>query len=157
MKFSDFIFPNAVVPQLKATDREGVIRELVMALVEGEGIAAEDAEEIIREVLKREELGSTGIGNEAAIPHAKHRNVTRPVGTVGISPKGIEFQSLDNKHVKLFFLLISPERQTRDHLRVLEYISQQLKKEPFCRFLKEAKTVEDVQQLLDEADADQAD
>ncbi len=152
MKFMDFVKPAAIRPQLRATDKEGAIRELVGALVEAGEIAESDQEDIVQGVLKREELGSTGIGRGVAVPHAKHDRVDQPVGTIGISESGIDFNSLDGEKVHLLFLLVSPMKNPTDHLRALENISRQLREDTFCRFLKQAKTVEDVQTLLDEAD-----
>ena len=157
MKFSDFIRPTAIRAGLESTDKEGVIRELVDALVEANDIPEDYRDEIVQGVLKREELGSTGIGRGVAVPHAKHAKVERPLGTVGISAQGVEFNSLDGERVHLFFLLVSPGSNASDHLRALEHISQQLKEDTFCRFLKQSRTIDDVQQLLDEADAKQGD
>ncbi len=152
MKFMDFVKPAAIRPQLQAKDKEGVIRELVGALVEAGEIDEKDQEDIVQGVLKREELGSTGIGRGVAVPHAKHERIDKPVGTIGISQEGIDFNSLDGEKVHLLFLLVSPMKNPTDHLRALENISRQLREDTFCRFLKQAKTVEDVQTLLDEAD-----
>jgi PTS system fructose-specific IIA component/PTS system nitrogen regulatory IIA component len=105
--------------------------------------------------MKREELGSTGIGRGIAVPHTKHASVSQPVGTVGISRGGVDFQSLDGEKVQLFFLLISPPDRPGDHLRALENISKQLQDDTFCRFLKQSKTANDVRQILEEADNNQ--
>ncbi len=152
MKFMDFVKPAAIRPQLQAKDKEGAIRELVGALVEAGEIDEKDQEDIVQGVLKREELGSTGIGRGVAVPHAKHERIDKPVGTIGISQEGIDFNSLDGEKVHLLFLLVSPMKNPTDHLRALENISRQLREDTFCRFLKQAKSVEDVQTLLDEAD-----
>jgi PTS system fructose-specific IIA component/PTS system nitrogen regulatory IIA component len=155
MKFADFIQAGAIRSELTADDKEGVIRELVSALVEAEQVAATDADDIVKAIMKREELGSTGIGRGIAVPHTKHASVGRLVGTVGVSSDGIDFNSLDGEKVQLLFLLISPPDRPGDHLRALENISRQLRDEMFCKFLKQAKTSEDVQQLLAEADNNQ--
>ncbi len=152
MKFMDFVKPAAIRPQLEARDKESAIRELVAALVKAGEIDEGDQDDIVQGVLKREELGSTGIGRGVAVPHAKHDRVDQPVGTIGISQAGIDFNSLDGEKVHLLFLLVSPMKNPTDHLRALENISRQLREDTFCRFLKQAKSVDDVQQLLDEAD-----
>ena len=105
--------------------------------------------------MKREELGSTGIGRGVAVPHTKHLSVDHLVGTVAVSTDGVDFSSLDGERVQLFFLLISPLDCPTDHLRALENISRQLRDDTFCRFLKQSKTSEDIQQLLEEADNNQ--
>jgi len=155
MKFSDFVKTEAIKAELTASDKEAVIRELVTCLVDAGQLGADDQESIVQAILKREELGSTGIGRGIAVPHTKHPSVTQPVGTVGISSTGIDFQSLDGEQVQLFFMLISPPDQPNDHLRALENISKQLQDETFCRFLKQSRTAKDVQQILEEADNNQ--
>jgi len=88
MKFADFVCQEAIRAQLAAEDKETVIRELVGALVESGKVATSDSEDIVRAIIKREELGSTGIGRGVAVPHTKHPSVERLVGTVGISTRG---------------------------------------------------------------------
>ena len=128
---------------------------MVQALVEAGKVEQDQFESIVKAILKREELGSTGIGRGVAVPHTKHPSVDRLVGTVAVSSAGVDFTSLDGETVHLFFLLISPPDRPGDHLRALENISRQLRDDTFCRFLKQAKTTEEIQQLLDEADNNQ--
>ncbi len=155
MKFSDFISQKSIRSELASTDKEAVIAELVDALLEAGDIKADDRDDIIKAIMKREELGSTGIGRGIAVPHTKHPSVKKLVGTVGVSVDGIDFDSLDGEKVQLFFLLVSPPDRPGDHLRALENISRQLRDDTFCRFLKQSKTVEDIVQLLEEADNNQ--
>ncbi|MGY8771013.1 MAG: PTS sugar transporter subunit IIA [Pirellulales bacterium] len=155
MKFADFISSGAIQPQLTSADKESVIRELVQSLVTSGQIAEENTDGIIKAIVKREELGSTGIGRGIAVPHTKHPSVDKLIGTVGVSVEGVDFNSLDGDKVNLFFLLISPPDRPGDHLRALENISRQLRDDMFCKFLKQSKTVEDINQLLEEADNNQ--
>lgn len=155
MKFSDFVCTPAIRADLKADDKESVIAELVGALVEAEQVASEDRESILQSIMKREELGSTGIGKGVAVPHTKHPSVDKLVGTVGVSSEGVDFNSLDGEKVQLFFLLLSPPDRPGDHLRALENISKQLRDDTFCRFLKQSKASDDIHQLLEEADNNQ--
>jgi fructose-specific phosphotransferase system IIA component len=152
MKFADFVSTEAVRAKLNADDKEGVIREMAGSLLEAGKVNSDELDSIIRAILKREELGSTGIGRGVAVPHTKHPSVNRLVGTVAVSQEGVDFDSLDGEKVQLFFLLISPPDRPGDHLRALENISRQLRNDTFCRFLKQAKTPEEIKQLLDEAD-----
>ncbi|TWU18172.1 PTS sugar transporter subunit IIA [Allorhodopirellula heiligendammensis] len=155
MKFSDFVKKGAIRANLQSTTKEAVINELVESLLEAGEIAADQRDDIIAAIMKREELGSTGIGRGVAVPHTKHPSVSELVGTVGVSEAGVDFDSLDGERVQLFFLLISPPERPGDHLRALENISRQLRDESFCRFLKQSKTADDIQQLLQEADDNQ--
>jgi PTS system fructose-specific IIA component/PTS system nitrogen regulatory IIA component len=155
MKFADFITTKAIRAELQAQTKEAVIEELVQALMDSGEIDTDQREDIIASIMKREELGSTGIGRGVAVPHTKHPSVQKLVGTVGVSENGVDFDSLDGERVQLFFLLISPPERPGDHLRALENISRQLRDETFCRFLKQSRTPEDVNQLLQEADDNQ--
>ncbi len=155
MKFADFICPEAIRADITASDKESSIREIVKALADAGKIPAAEYESIVKAILKREELGSTGIGRGVAVPHTKHPSAERLVGAVAVSTTGVDFASLDGEVVHLFFLLISPPDRPGDHLRALENISRQLRDDTFCRFLKQSKTAEDIKQLLDEADSNQ--
>ncbi|QDU77851.1 PTS system fructose-specific EIIABC component [Bremerella volcania] len=155
MKFADFISVKAIKPELESKDKEAVIRELAASLVASGDIMEDSADSIIKAILKREELGSTGIGRGIAVPHTKHPSVEKLVGTVGVSSEGVDFNSLDGESVHLFFLLVSPPDRPGDHLRALENISRQLRDDMFCKFLKQSKSVEDIKTLLDEADNNQ--
>lgn len=155
MKFSEFVCTEAISAEMLAGDKEGVIREMTQALLDAGQIAQNDYESIVDAMLRREELGSTGIGRGVAIPHTKHPSVDRTIATVGVSRNGIDFASLDGKSVYVFFLLISPSDRPDYHLRALETTARQLRIESFCRFLRQAKSVEEIKQVLDDSDDDQ--
>lgn len=155
MKFADFITKKAIKAELAAQTKEAVIEEMVQSLLDSGEIDASQRDDIIASIMKREELGSTGIGRGVAVPHTKHPSVQKLVGTVAVSEGGVDFDSLDGERVELFFLLISPPERPGDHLRALENISRQLRDETFCRFLKQSKSANDITQLLQEADDNQ--
>jgi mannitol/fructose-specific phosphotransferase system IIA component (Ntr-type) len=155
MKFADFVSREAIRAEITAEDKEGAIREMVQALLGANKVPQGEYESIVKAIMKREELGSTGIGRGVAVPHTKHPSIDRLVGTVAVSTEGVDFDSLDGEKVHLFFLLISPPDRPGDHLRALENVSRQLRDETFCKFLKQAKNAEDIVQLLEEADNNQ--
>jgi nitrogen PTS system EIIA component len=152
MKLSDFVVNEAILVDLQATAKEEAIREIVRSLSQAGRLAEGDLESVTRAILGREELGSTGIGQGVAVPHTRHPTVNRLVGTVALSKRGVDFAALDGEPVDIFFLLISPPNQPGDHLRALETISRHLKDERFVSFLRQAKTRENVTELLEEAD-----
>jgi len=155
MRLTDFVVLEAILPELLGASKESAIRAMVDSL-EGCGrISAEDSESIVTAILKREELGSTGIGNGVAVPHTKHPSVGKLTATVALSKEGVDFASLDGEAVHILFLLISPPDLPGDHLRGLENISRHLRNDNFCNFLKQARTREEVIELLHEADNDQ--
>ncbi len=152
MKLSDFVVSDAIVVDLAATSKEEAIREIVGSLQGAGKLAAPDQESVIRAIMNREELGSTGIGQGVAVPHTRHPTVDRLIGTVALSRRGVDFAALDGEPVDILFLLVSPPNQPGDHLRALENISRHLKNERFVRFLRQARTREAVVTVLDEAD-----
>lgn len=155
MKLNEFIISDAITPDLKATTKEEAVRLMVASLKDSGSIPEADEEGIVSAILKREELGSTGIGNGVAVPHTKHPSVDRLVATVALVKDGVDFASLDGESVYILFILVSPPDRPGDHLRGLEIISRHLRDPNFCNFLKQSKTREDIIELLEEADNSQ--
>jgi len=152
MKFADFICFDALVPKLKATDRDGATAELVTALDKADKLGKGNCKEIIKMVIKRENEASTGIGKGVAIPHVKHPAVKSVVATVGQSSTGIDFSSLDRQPVYSVILLISPTDNPDKHLQTMEYIFKHLQQEKFRKFLRRCSNAREIEELLREAD-----
>jgi len=152
MKLADFIDTSAVVPQLAATERNGVIAELVDALVASGAVDAELRDDLVKKITDREAKGSTGFGKGVAVPHVKHPKLAKMVGTVGVSPTGVDFNALDKAAVYSIVLLLSPEDKPDDHLQAMENIFRNLQNETFRRFLRQATTQQDIEDLIAEAD-----
>jgi PTS system fructose-specific IIA component/PTS system nitrogen regulatory IIA component len=149
---SEFVVRDAILPSLTATTKEGVIRAMVESLRDAGQFKGADTEDIVRAILKRELLGSTGIGRGVAIPHTKHGGVDRLVGTLAVSPTGVAFESLDGEPVYIFVLLISPQDRPGDHLRALENVSRCLRDDGFVKALRATTTREEICALLDRLD-----
>ena len=152
MKLTEFVIREAILPSMKVGSKEEVIREMVASLKAAGAIKPSSEEAVIAAILKREELGSTGIGNGVAVPHTKHPSVEKLSATVAISRAGVDFASLDGEQVYILFLLVSPPDRPGDHLRGLENISRHLRSQDFCNFLKQSSTTDDIWDLLVEAD-----
>lgn len=152
MKLLDFVVREAILVDLQAIGKEEAIREMVGSLHRSGRLADSDTESVIRAILSREELGSTGIGQGVAVPHTRHPTLQKLIGTVALSRRGVDFAALDGEPVDIFFLLVSPQNQPGDHLRALENISRHLKEERFVNFLRQAQTRENVVEVLEEAD-----
>ncbi|HBN76449.1 PTS sugar transporter subunit IIA [Rubinisphaera italica] len=155
MKFSEIVVKDSVITDLKVENKEDAIRKLVGSLRVNGQISADNEESIVGAILKREELGSTGIGKGIAVPHTKHPSVDELIATIAIAPEGVDFASLDGEDVYILFLLISPPDRPGDHLRALETISRHLRNENFCNFLRQSRTPDEVLELLTEADQDE--
>jgi mannitol/fructose-specific phosphotransferase system IIA component (Ntr-type) len=152
MKLKDFIVTEAIVPDLKATDRDGALREMVHALAVAGAVPAEVVDEVVAALIKREQNGSTGFGKGVAVPHVKHAKITRMAGTVGRSVSGIDFAALDHQPVYSVVLLLSPENQPQQHLQAMNIVFSNLQKDMFRRFLRQSATRQAISDLLDEAD-----
>jgi len=148
----EFVVRDAIIPQLAASSKEGVIRAMVESLRTSGQFQGADLEDVIRAILKREQLGSTGIGRGVAIPHTKHAGVEKLVGTLAVAPAGVAFESLDGEPVYIFVLLISPQDRPGDHLRALENVSRCLRDDAFVRALRGCTTGGEISALLDRLD-----
>ena len=156
MKFADFICFDAMIPELKATDRDGAIAELVSALDKTGRLGKGKCDEITKAVIKREKEASTGMGKGVAVPHVKHAAVKDVVAVVGQSSAGIDFSALDKKPVYTVILLISPLDNPDRHLQAMENIFKHLQLEKFRKFLRQSQKVEQIEDLLREADENPA-
>ena len=152
MKFADFVWFEAIIPELKVADRDGAIVELVAALDKAGRLGAKKCEQITRAVIERENEASTGMGKGVAVPHVKHEAVEDVVATVGLSSSGIDFSSLDKQPVYSVILLISPVDNPDRHLQAMETIFKHLQQDRFRRFLRQSQTAEQIKDLLREAD-----
>jgi PTS system nitrogen regulatory IIA component len=149
MKIVDALQKEAILIDLKAKDKQGVIEEMVAPVACICGIAED---EIVRVLMEREGLGSTGIGEGVGIPHGKLKNLNAMVLGFGISRKGIDFESIDNRPTHIFFLLITPESSTGLHLKLLARISRVLKSKPFKEQLLGATSAGEVVAIIEKAD-----
>ena len=147
----DFLNKKAMVANLKSTDKEGVIRELVDLLAKADEIKGK--EELVKALLTRESLGSTGIGQGIGIPHAKTKNVKELVAAFGLSQQCVNFDSLDGELVYIFFLLIAPEESAGPHLKALARISRMLKDKYFRDLLKKSKDEKEALRIIQEEDS----
>ena len=156
MKFVDFVCFEAVIPVLQASDRDGVIAELILSLDKAGKLRKGKYKEITRAMIKRENEASTGLGKGVAVPHVKHKSVKDLIAVVGQSSTGIDFSALDKQPVYSVILLISPSDDPDRHLRAMESIFRHLQQEKFRSFLRQSRTSEQIEDLLREADENPA-
>lgn len=152
MKLSEFIEEASIIPELKASDKKGVLEELAGALTNHE--PSLDKNSLVKVLLERERLGSTGIGDGVAIPHGKFPGVKNPIISFGRSRKGLDFESMDGEPAFLFFLLVAPEHSASVHLKALAKIAKILKNSSFRKILLEAPTRKELYQVIIQNDED---
>ncbi len=145
MKISEILNKDSIVADLESTHKNGVIKELSRAISQATHAQPDDIAAVLME---RETLGSTGIGGGIAIPHGKLDSVKSVTVGFGLSREGVEYDSLDNRLVHIFFLLLTPENSTGSHLKVLAQISKLLKKSQFKEGLRTAKSVDEIYEII---------
>lgn len=149
MKILDFLHRETIIPNLKSTDKKGVLEELTLPVAGITGIAHG---ELVKVLVQREHLGSTGIGGGIGIPHGRHKDLTSLILGVGLSRAGLNFDALDEKPTLIFFLLLAPDDSTGLHLKLLARISRMLKEESFKARLLAAGDVDTVLQCIEAVD-----
>lgn len=152
MKLADFFDMKACIPELTASDRNGVIRELIESLAATGSIDAKDVDAVARACITRENHGSTGFGKGVAVPHVKHAAVNKMTAAIGRSTTGVDFAALDRAPVYTVVMLLSPADDADTHLAAMERIFRHLQRDNFRRFLRQAQTREDLEELIREAD-----
>ncbi len=152
MRILELLDRNCILPNLTATNKKEVLEELAATLVSG--TEEFNLKSVVEVLLDRERLGSTGIGDNIAIPHGKLANLSKLRLVFGRSVKGVDFDSMDGKPTHLFFLLLAPINSAGLHLKALAKISRMLMSQSFRESLMKAASVEEIYQLLAERDAE---
>jgi len=152
MKILDILDVDSIVPELKGRTKKLVLEELIDAVKQNKpGI---DRDRLMKVLLERERLGSTGIGDGIAIPHGKLKDIDDLVLSFGRSTEGIDFESMDGKPVHLFFLLVAPESCAGIHLRALAKIARLLKNGNVRKRLAKVDNREDIFSIIQQEDED---
>jgi PTS system nitrogen regulatory IIA component len=152
MRLSEILAIDNILPELKAKDKKGVLGELAEVIARYD--ANIDKEMLLKVLIEREHLGSTGIGDGVAIPHGKLSSVKQPIVSFGRSKKGLDFDSMDGQPAFLFFLLLAPENSSGVHLQVLTKIARILKSSTFRKALMQVDSREEIYQTIIQTDGD---
>ena len=143
VKITDYITEDLIDLDLKSKNRESILVELSKLLERSKNILVED-NDIYKALVDREKLGSTGIGKGVAIPHAKTESAKELTVAFGISRKGIDFNSMDDEEVHIFFVFASPNKDSQIYLKVWARISRLIREENFRQNLMDCKTAKEV-------------
>jgi PTS system nitrogen regulatory IIA component len=146
MRLSEILDAGNIIPDLKARDKKKALEELAENIVKSK--PSLDKNSLVKVLLEREKLGSTGIGDGVAIPHGKFNGINEPIISFGRSLKGLDFESMDGQPVFLFFLLVAPENSASVHLKALARIAKILKNSSFRKMLMEIPTREELYQTI---------
>jgi len=151
MKITDILVKDALILDLKSDSKDGVLAEMSGALAKAEPQITADA--LLKVLIDREGLQSTGIGEGVAIPHGKMVGLDRLMATFARSVAGVDFDSIDGQPSQLFFLLVVPEHSGGQHLKALARISRFFRDGEFRRRLLEAEALDEVVRAIEEEDA----
>ncbi|MBN1141736.1 MAG: PTS sugar transporter subunit IIA [Deltaproteobacteria bacterium] len=151
MKISELLHPEAISAEIKAKVKNEALGEMVDGMMRVQ--SGLDREEVVKVLLEREKLGSTGIGDGVAIPHGKLKGLKDIFISFGRSRSGVEFDSMDGNPVNLIFLLVAPEESVGVHLKTLARISKLLKNASVRRRLCEASDNRELYDIIVEEEA----
>lgn len=146
MRISEILDPAAIEADLGASNKPGVLRELVGLVLRVKPDL--DPNELVETLLRREKLQSTGIGDGVAIPHGKSDGVPEIIACVGRSKRGVDFQSLDDQPTHLFFTLLVPESQHGLHLKALARVTRLVKEPRVRQALMDAEDAQAMYEVL---------
>lgn len=151
MNIVDFLKRENCVASLSSDNKEDALKELCDLLSANGAIG--DGEEVFEAVMNRERLGSTGIGGNVAIPHAKSAGVDSLTAAFGFSKDGVEYHAVDNKPVHLIFLIVASGDATGNHLKALARISRLLKREDFRKEIERKTNADEIYEVMKKEDA----
>ncbi|MCS6911782.1 MAG: PTS sugar transporter subunit IIA [Myxococcales bacterium] len=151
MKIVDFVRPELIIAELHGRNKAEVVAELARHMAQQQPEI--NAATLTRVLMEREQLASTAIGEEVAIPHGKLASVDRLLSCVGRSRVGINFDSMDGRPTHIFFVLVAPENSTGIHLKALARISRLFKDPAFRTRLLAARDAAEMYQVISEEDA----
>lgn len=150
MKITDLLDEKSIRLNAAASSKKEALNQIINLISQTGNIT--NKEEYKEIVFKREEQGTTGIGEGIAIPHGKSNKVKKATLAAMVIPNGVEFETLDNKKVNLMFLIAAPETKDNIHLEVLSRLSALLMDEKFREKLRRAKTPKEFLNYIDEAE-----
>ena len=150
MRLTQLLSEEQIEVSLKQTKKKSIIEELLVLAINSGNI--NDRMKALEDIMKREEMMSTGLENGIAVPHAKTKAADNLTLSLGISKDGIDFEAADGKPSHLFFMLLAPEDAAGPNVRVLAEIARITKNKNFCRSLINASSAEEVLNLVDEAE-----
>ena len=148
MSLIDLINEDVVRVPLEARTKPDAISELLDILMASGGVANRD--HALDALLQRESQGSTGLESGIAVPHAKTEAVSKLLVAIGISPEGIDFDALDGKPSRLFFLMLAPPDQAGPHIEALAEIARLARSPAFLKALANSESAAEVMELLSE-------
>ena len=155
MKISDIMEERLVAANLSGTTKKEIIDALVEIVSQSSKVL--DKEKVRTAIFEREKIMSTGVGNGFAVPHGKTDAVVDIVAAFGVTAEPIEYESIDEKPVRLVFLLVAKDNLVGPHIKLLSRISRLMNKEDFRNKLLETKTQQEIIAAFKQEEANYSD
>lgn len=146
MRLGSLTRPELIFPDLPASDRRGVLQAFADRIAQQSLVG--NAAELYQKLWEREQLGSTAIGSGIAIPHCKLKGLKQGIVAVGMVPGGVDFEAVDGKPVRIFFLVITSSESPAEHLQVLASISRWVKTSQNAEKILELRDPHEVYEFL---------
>jgi nitrogen PTS system EIIA component len=151
MKVSELIGSSSILLQFEAKNKKEALQKLAGKFHEVHSKV--DPKLLFTALMRREELGSTGLGNGIAIPHAKSEEIPEPQGLLAVSKKGIDFHALDGELVHVFFLMVYPQNPVGVHLVVLAGLARLLRDDFVISLIRRAVTPRQAIKIISDQEA----
>jgi len=145
MNISEFLSPADTLIGIRVSEKGKLLQELAHRAAAKIRVPEQ---EIIAELLKREELGSTGMGNGVAIPHARFQKIAKPFGIIARLKQPIDFQAIDDQPVDIVFVLLLPTASEGEQLEALACVARKLREPSELAKLRKAKKASDLHAVL---------
>lgn len=152
MKIGEMIREDLILPEVRSSRKDEVIRELAGFLASNDDRVT--AADVTRVLLEREKQGSTALGEGIAVPHGKLGSVDELIACLGRSRRGVDFGAADGKPTHFFFVIVAPPSSAGDHLKALARISRVFRDDSLRDRLMDAETAEEMQNVIGEAEGD---
>jgi PTS system nitrogen regulatory IIA component len=149
MKLQDILTPDCTICAAPGSSKKRVLEYL--SSLAAEKLEGHDTFQLLESLVKREKMGSTGIGNGIAIPHGRLENASKPIAVVITTEQAINFDAIDHRPVDVFIALFAPEEECQNHLSTLQSIAQIFRDKQFCKQVRKCESNQALFELIQQA------
>jgi PTS system nitrogen regulatory IIA component len=149
MKLQDILTPDCTICASPGSSKKRILEYL--SSLAADKLENHDTFQLLESLVKREKMGSTGIGNGIAIPHGRLDNATQPIAVVITTEQAINFDAIDHRPVNIFIALFVPEEDCQNHLSTLQSIAKIFREKKFCKQVRKCKSNQELFQLIQQA------
>ena len=149
MKLQDILTPDCTICAAPGSSKKRVLEYL--SSLAAEKLNSHDTFQLLESLVKREKMGSTGIGNGIAIPHGRLDDAQKPIAVVITTEQTINFDAIDHRPVDIFIALFVPEKECQNHLSTLQSIAKIFRDKQFCKQVRKCESNQALFELIQQA------